>query len=384
MEEWEEHFRKVLGGVGWRVRRGEITGRRKDAERDIEIEEIRRVIKGLKDGKAAGGDGIPNEVWKYGGCEIEEWLMGVCNKVWRGEGWPEDWSEGVVIPVAKKGDSSVVENYRGITLTQTAYKIYAAVLAERLRQEVEGKINRQVKRKVRKLVILFVDLKAAFDTVNRDVLIRAMKIRGVREGLVERCEEVLMETKTDLDEELEKGCWGGVKLGDRKVFTLAYADDVAMLAESEDDMRGMIGVLERYLEGKRLELNTEKSKMMRCRRGGGRWKKMSWRWKGKVLEEVKEYRYLGYTITRDGGQRAHVEERLRKGAAAMGQIWAIGKRRFAKDWGRRLWLFDRLIWAVISYGVEIWGWKERAGLERLQERYLRWLLGVGKGHSRIR
>jgi len=30
----------------------------------------------------------------------------------------------------------------------------------------------------------------------------------------------------------------------------------------------------------------------------------------------------------------------------------------------------------MEYGVEIWGWKEREELERLEERYLRWLLGV--------
>lgn len=41
-----------------------------------------------------------------------------------------------------------------------------------------------------------------------------------------------------------------------------------------------------------------------------------------------------------------------------------------------MWLFDRLVWTMIGYEVEIWGWKEREELERLEERYLRWLLGV--------
>lgn len=35
-------------------------------------------------------------------------------------------------------------------------------------------------------------------------------------------------------------------------------------------------------------------------------------------------------------------------------------------------LFDRLVWMVMGYGVEIWGWKEREKLERIEERYLRW------------
>ena len=51
-----------------------------------------------------------------------------------GEGWPVGWKEGVVVPV--KGAGERVEDYRG---TQTEYKIYASVLAERLSVEVEDK-----------------------------------------------------------------------------------------------------------------------------------------------------------------------------------------------------------------------------------------------------
>ncbi|KYN11478.1 hypothetical protein ALC57_16367 [Trachymyrmex cornetzi] len=51
-------------------------------------------------------------------------------------------------------------------------------------------------------------------------------------------------------------------------------------------------------------------------------------------------------------------------------------KELCEDWKRRVWLFDKLIWAMVSYGVEIWGWKERETVESLQERYLRWVLGV--------
>lgn len=49
-----------------------------------------------------------------------------------------------------------------------------------------------------------------------------------------------------------------------------------------------------------------------------------------------------------------VKDRIRKAAAVMGQVWGIGKRRFRKDWGRRVWM-GRLVWSVISYGAEVWG-----------------------------
>lgn len=43
---------------------------------------------------------------------------------------------------------------------------------------------------------LFVDVKAAFDLVDSEVLVRTLRKRGVREDLVERIEEVMRKTKS--------------------------------------------------------------------------------------------------------------------------------------------------------------------------------------------
>lgn len=68
MEEWERYFKDILGGVEWKVRReGGRTKGDEVEEEEISREEIGRVIRKLKEGKSAGGDGIVNEVWKYGG-----------------------------------------------------------------------------------------------------------------------------------------------------------------------------------------------------------------------------------------------------------------------------------------------------------------------------
>lgn len=114
---------------------------------------------------------------------------------------------------------------------------------------------------------------------------------------------------------------------------MVYADDVVLLAEGEDEMRSLIGRLEEYMEGKALELNVGKTKVMRFKRGEGRMKKREWRWRGKKME-VKEFRYLGYTLQRNGRQKAHIKERIKRAATIMGEIWGIGKRKFEKDWNR--------------------------------------------------
>lgn len=285
-------------------------------------------------------DGIPSEVWKHEGGAVKRWLWGFCSRVWMGQGWPESWKEGEIVPVVKKGEGDTVEEYRGITLMPSAYKVYATVLAERLREEVErGRvipqsqagsrkgmgtidniyvlnylINRQIHMKGGRLVALFVDLKVAFDSVDREVLVGMLRGRGISDGVTERVVELLRETKSrvrvgkevggtfwtargvrqgcplspllfnimlaDVEEELGKVKWGGVKLGEGKVYTLAYADDMVLLAENEDEM-SMLERLEEYLGKKNLELNTKKTKILRFRKGGGRVERREWRWKGK-------------------------------------------------------------------------------------------------------
>lgn len=54
-----------------------------------------------------------------------------------------------------------------------------------------------------------------------------------------------------------------------------------------------------------------KTKVMRFKEGGGRRKAVKWRWKGKEIEEVKEFTYLEYKTQRNGGQEAY--DRCKKG-----------------------------------------------------------------------
>lgn len=56
-----------------------------------------------------------------------------------------------------------------------------------------------------KLVVLFMNLKAAFDSVNRGVLIEAMREREIRERLIGRVEEMVKETKSTVRIEGEIG-----------------------------------------------------------------------------------------------------------------------------------------------------------------------------------
>lgn len=68
-----------------RVELKECEEERGEREREIERKKIRRVLKSLKKGKASGIDEIPNEALKFRGEKMEDWLLGFCNGIWKGE-----------------------------------------------------------------------------------------------------------------------------------------------------------------------------------------------------------------------------------------------------------------------------------------------------------
>ena len=61
-------------------------------------------------------------------CAIHKLIISIWNK---GE-LPEEWKESIIVPVYKKGDKTGCNNYRGISLLPTTYKILSNILLSRL------------------------------------------------------------------------------------------------------------------------------------------------------------------------------------------------------------------------------------------------------------
>ena len=84
-----------------------------DAMEDLDIsteqptkEEIIAAIRNLKNGKAPGQDQQNAELFK---CH-PELALPLFTKIWNGDGIPNDWNKGVIIPIPKKGTLSDCNN----------------------------------------------------------------------------------------------------------------------------------------------------------------------------------------------------------------------------------------------------------------------------------
>jgi hypothetical protein len=86
----------------------------------------------LKSYKSPGNDQIPAELIKAGGETLCSEIHRLICCIWNKEELPEQWEESIIIPIHKKGDKTDCNNYRGISLLSTAYKILSNILLARL------------------------------------------------------------------------------------------------------------------------------------------------------------------------------------------------------------------------------------------------------------
>lgn len=85
-------------------------------------------------------------------------------------------------------------------------------------------INKQLGKKGREVdsLVYIIDLKTALDTVDREVMIEAMRKNGIREGLVKRTEEMFRETKSRVREGEKIGEEFWTARGVRQGYPLAH------------------------------------------------------------------------------------------------------------------------------------------------------------------
>jgi len=155
------------------------------------MQEVKKTINSLKNWKAPGIDGIPAELIKYGGDELHQVIFELCQKIWKDEQLPEEWNKAIVVPLHKKGDKLNFSNYRGISLLNTAYKVFSKILIGRLQPFADECIGeyqcrfQKVKSTIDQLSVIrqiiekkfeykqnvwqmFVDFKKAYDSIHRE------------------------------------------------------------------------------------------------------------------------------------------------------------------------------------------------------------------------
>ena len=486
MEVWRSHYEKLSNEeFPWNKEALPTADAIRGPCEEFSIAEVQAAIKKMKNNKAAGPSGVAADMLKAAGEAGTRWVTDICNSVVKEGKIPEDWCKSWMVNVYKgKGDALECGSYRGIRLLEHALKILERVVEVRVRRIVKiddlqfgfmpGKgttdaifIVRQLQEKFlakeKDLWMAFVDLEKAFDRVPREVVWWALRKLGVDEWLVSVIQAMYADTSTmvKLNGRVSKGF--GVKVGVHQGSVLSpllfiivmealsrnfrgglpmellYADDLVLMAESEELLVEKIRKWKAGMEDRGLRVNMGKTKVMRCRVDAGQVQKSgkypcgvcgkgvgsnsikctacnAWIHKrcsgvsgnlthvsqyrcvkctgggspvkietqqllplgdGQSLECVEKFCYLGDMIGAGGGAEEAARARVRCAWSKFRELAPILTSRGAslKVKGK---VYRVCVQRVLVYGSETWPMKvgDMQRLERTERMMVRWMCGV--------
>lgn len=214
MPVYASHFASTFGkepnGESVDNSRGVYTVNAASCAIDMSVESVEKMLSAFVNGKAAGPDGIYVELIKHESGlagQLLSLLFRVCYKYATA---PELWCKANVALVFKnKGDIKDVANYRPISLTCTVRRLYERMLLvymvpcmEDILHPSQGGFRPkrstlhqcyaldEVMQGNPNAIHAFLDLKAAYDCVNRSILWRDMKSYGVSEHMIAVCQSL--------------------------------------------------------------------------------------------------------------------------------------------------------------------------------------------------
>ena len=405
-------------------------------EEDVEMPqpslgEVEEAIKNLKNNKAPGLDGITSELIKAGGPNLAVLLHKTIGNIWTDEKLPADLLNSVLCPIHKKGNKLDCSNYRGISLLNTAYKILANILSRRLDPYMESFVQnyqagfrsglstsdqlftiRQILQKCSEFGVethhLFIDFKAAYDTIIREELWHLMEEFKFPAKLTRLLKATLagvmchIRVQGDTAEPFEakyglkqgdalstklfnialEGCVRRAKLEvNGTIFTkstqlLAYADDIDIVGRNVASVKETYIALERQATRLGLRVNEEKTKYMVAGRATRSRLGQNITIGENNFEVVSEFTYLGALINAENNTTSEIKRRIVLASRSFYGLRKHLKNRLLSLKTKTL-IYKTLILPVLTYASESWS-MSRADEELLhvfERRILRTIFG---------
>lgn len=186
------------------------------------------------------------------------------NKWWSEEYIEREATRVVVVSIFKKGNAKKQENYRPISLLNSLYKLYAAIIKIRIEREAESKMQEEqfgfrakrsttqpihIMRRLQdraaesgtELNIAFLDWEKAFDRIKQESIMQAMGIMGITRKLIRITGSIHDEPQFMVKEAGGESGWKTQKKGIRQgcplspcLFSIVMSDIFADVREKKE------------------------------------------------------------------------------------------------------------------------------------------------------
>ena len=377
--------------------------------------ELKDAIENLKNNKSAGYDGVTNEMVKNCPEIVFNLIYRFLNLCLKKALVPNTWTKDLITLLHKEGDDLDPSNYRGICVSSALLKNLCSLLKNRIQTLCTDHclINKNqigfqkncrtsdhlltlktlVKTYVtighKKLFVCFVDFKKAFDSVWHKGLFYKMQKAGITGNSLNMIKDLYNKTQcaikvnncitnffdyskgvrqgcplspilfnlyvNDLFDIINKNTSTDVYLNnENKINALMYADDLVLISETKEGLQSHIDKMHEYCQKWKLSINIKKTKTVVFNRGNNLIKACFYVG-GSAIENVKTFKYLGFTISaKNCSFKNTIDDLCVKANRAIFAIKA--KAKLSKlPLKLSLKIFNSQIVPILLYGSEVWG-----------------------------
>ena len=322
-------------------------------------EGIKKLLTELNEHKSKGPDNISAKLLKSLAGEISPALAVFFQATLEQGALPADWTHAKVTPIYKKGDRSLAENYRPVSLTSILCKTAEHIITSQIHRHLDNhhvltdaqhgfRKNRSCESQLLlttndlhrtleengQVDLILLDFSKAFDKVPHSLLLHKLKNYGIDTAAVSwitafldgRTQEVLVEGQTSASSDVTSGVPQGSVLGpllfllfindmpnyvSKDSTVRLFADDAVIYREikTEQDSALLQQDLNSLLKWERdwgMSFHPSKCNVLRVTRR----KKIvesKYSIRGHALELVDSAKYLGIILSKDMSWKTHIK-----------------------------------------------------------------------------
>ena len=356
-------------------------------------------------------------------------LTHLFNVICNSGSFPSSWSQSLIIPLHKSGSLHEPGNYRGISLINSLTKVFIGLLTEQLTKWVEENniiheeqsgfrqnysvidntfalqslAQKYLSKRKGRFYCLFIDFKKAFDSIDHNRLWDSLTRKGLNGkilhifqsmyrllnvplsshniqyitqffdceiGMRQGCLSSTLLVSlfiNDLVDLLKIECNQGIYISDiiDEILSLLFADDVSTFADTVLQLQKQLDVIDKFCDSTGMSINLEKLKVIVFRNGGILRKNEKWFYKGKEIEVVPYYKYLGTYFSSRLCWSKTLENQSDRAKKVCYIIYSYQRKFVLFKPVDAFKLFDAMVKPVLCFAADIWGHQYYNAIEKV-------------------
>lgn len=165
-------------------------------------------------------------------------------------------------------------------------------------------------------------------------------------------------------------------MGNNRIDILMYADDIALISESEESLQNMLNSLYQWSKKWQIKFNHNKTNVVHFRNKNIPRTNYVFNLGDDMLQTVDKYKYLGLILNEFLDFTITSQVLADSAGRALGSIMNKYKQINGLPYSVYTKLYNACVCPILYYCSEIWGFKEHNTANLIQNRAIRFFLGV--------